>query len=54
MDSAALLELARSLHDASTLAEAMDRVVDAISAATRYCRAWLALPIASGGLEIVG
>ncbi|MFO0674400.1 MAG: ATP-binding protein [Polyangiaceae bacterium] len=54
MHSAALLDLSRALLDATTLPAAMDHVVAAISGVTRYKRAWLALPIASGGMEIIG
>ena len=55
MATQALLALAGGLHHAATLAAAMDMALAAITAATRYRRAWLAVPLAdAGGLEIVG
>lgn len=50
-----LLRLARRLHEATTLPEVMDQVVEAVSEATRYRRAWLILPIErSIGIEVIG
>ena len=55
MATQGLLDLARSLHHAATLAAAMDMALAAVSAATRYRRAWLGVPLPDGaGLEIVG
>ncbi len=52
--TAALLALSRALHEATTLAEAMDRVVASIEEHTRYRRAWLILPSDDRGIEVVG
>lgn len=53
--SATLLRLARQLQEASSLAEVMDLVIDAVSEATRYRRAFLLLPIEGGiGLDVIG
>ncbi|MBI5069935.1 MAG: response regulator [Deltaproteobacteria bacterium] len=55
MSSGTLLQLARRLHEATTLAEVMDRVADAVDEATRYRRAWLTMPMEHGtGMDIVG
>jgi len=55
MGAATLLRLARRLHEAASLAEVMDQVVEAVSEATRYRRAWLLLPMEqSFGVEVIG
>jgi signal transduction histidine kinase len=55
MAASTLLALARRLHAATTLPEVMDQVVEAVSEATRYRRAWLLLPMEhGGGIEVVG
>jgi signal transduction histidine kinase len=55
MGAATLLRLARRLHGAASLAEVMDQVVDAVSEATRYRRAWLILPMEQGyGIDVIG
>ncbi|MEO7183155.1 MAG: ATP-binding protein [Gemmatimonadaceae bacterium] len=49
------MTLSRRLHEASNLVDVMDHVVTAITAETRYQRAWLTLPIVgSGGVEVIG
>ena len=55
MSASTLLGLARRLHAATSLPEVMDHVVEAVSEATRYRRAWLILPMEQGGgIEVVG
>lgn len=55
MGAATLLRLARKLHEATSLPEVMDHVVDAFSEATRYQRAFLNLPMEHGvGIELIG
>ena len=55
MSASSLLALARRLHEATSLPEVMDHVVDAVSEATRYRRAWLILPLEQGlGIDVVG
>jgi signal transduction histidine kinase len=55
MSASTLLRLARRLHEATSLPAVMDLVVDAVSEATRYRRAWLLLPMEQGtGLEVIG
>ena len=50
-----LLDLSRRLHEATSLGEVMDHVVVAITAHTRYQRAWLLLPHPeTRGLEVIG
>ena len=53
--STTLLSLARRLHEAASLPEVMDLVVDAVGEATRFRRAWLILPMEQGsGIEVIG
>lgn len=55
MASSTLLGLARRLHEATSLPQVMDQVIEAVSEATRYRRAWLTLPMERGvGIEVVG
>ena len=55
MATSTLLSLARRLHEATSLSDVMDHVVEAVSEATRYRRAWLTLPMKEGyGIEVVG
>ncbi len=55
MSATTLLRLARRLHEATSLPEVMDHVLDAVSEATRYRRAWLFLPVPDGtGVDIIG
>jgi GAF domain-containing protein len=55
MSAQTLLRLARRLHQATSLPDVMDHVVEAVSEATRYRRAWLFLPVPDGGgVDVIG